>query len=137
MVAILMIAGAGVAMTPDLTSDALTALTFIDDLKRGATDKAQSLLAPGAFLGDPAQTTRKRLSDFISYIHDCQLYRVTVIPQNHALRHLPVGVEWSCPYPDMNRKAGFWLDGPQINRIGWGGQPPASIPPVVERPSHR
>ena len=109
-------------VSADQTNDALKALAFVDAIRRGAD--VRGMLMRHAHLGDYARTKRETLADFSEYFRQCQLYRVTTVPQFRNAQRLPVSIEWSCPYPDMNRTAGIWFERTEISRVAWGKLPP-------------
>lgn len=131
MLAALLLMGAATVSTPDQTGDAVLALRFIEAVKNAADAEAQSLLSPGAFLGDYLQQKRGTYEELAGYVRPCQLTRVGVIALWRNYRPLPIGVEWSCRYPEGKRTASFWLEDNKISRVGWGDPPPTIITPPM------
>jgi len=105
--------------TPDQTGDARLLLTFVDAVKRGEYKVAEAMLTPRAFVGDYTQSKATSFAEFANYARACQLRRLDVVT-GVGKRRMPMGVKWSCPYPEGERDASFWFDGERISRIGWG-----------------
>jgi hypothetical protein len=114
----------------DQTAEALLLLRFLDAVKRGNDKAAEALLAPGAFIGDYRQSERTGFTAFASYARGCKLSKLTLVPS--ANERMPIGVQWSCRYPENNRDASFWFHGKRISRVGWG-KPPVIVVPQPER----
>jgi hypothetical protein len=120
-----------VSAPADQTSDASLLLRFLDLLEAGRSDDAQALLAPGAFVGDYVQARRTPFAQFAAYARDCKLDHVKLVSASD--QRMPIGVQWTCRYPEVDRNASFWFEGKRISRIGWGSRPTVEVPALPQR----
>src|SRR5688500_14302120 len=115
----MLLAAASTPLT-DQSSDLVLVSKFVEALKKGVDKEAQSMLTSDVFIGDYHEKKRSSFAEFAAYARKCQLRKVTLAPISKKHPRMPIGVEWSCPYPDTSRHASFWFAGNQIRRIGWG-----------------
>ena len=129
--ALLSTASPPVTVTADQTSDASLLLRFLDALEAGRYADARALMASEAFVGDYVQARRTPFKEFAAYARECELDQVDLIPRGG--QKMPIGVQWTCRYPEADRSASFWFEGKRISRIGWGSRLTIRVPAVPRR----